>query len=208
MACAHLADAPRGQKDLAAFAGRLGQGQRAALGIRRDPKTRRHPAPSQPTFHRLFARVDARAVEEAVLAFQTQVRGAPPAEQLVVLDGKAPRHTGGHHVLSAVTVPGQHYLGSAMVDEKTNEIPVARELFGRLDLDGRKVCLDALHTQVETARALVLEHGADYLLTVKGNQPGVLANIERLVAEPGALFPSGDGSLARARRKERIEQSA
>ncbi len=35
VACAHLADAPRGQKDLAAFAGRLSQAQRAALGIRR-----------------------------------------------------------------------------------------------------------------------------------------------------------------------------
>lgn len=208
VACAHLADAPRGQKDLAAFAGRLSQAQRAALGIRKNPKTRRHPVPSQPTFHRLFARVDAREVEQAVLAFQAQVRGAPPPGELVVLDGKAPRHTGGHHVLSAVSVPGQHYLGSAMVDEKTNEIPVARELFGRLDLDGRKVCLDALHTQSETARALVLEHGADYLLTVKGNQPTVLANIERLVEEPVALFPSGLDAARGTRREAQIQHTA
>jgi hypothetical protein len=34
-------------------------------------------------------------------------------------------------VLSTVTVPSQHYLGSAVVDQKTNEIPVARELFKR-----------------------------------------------------------------------------
>ncbi len=102
-------------------------------------------------------------------------------------------------MLSAVSVPGQHYLGSAMVDKKTNEIPVARELFARLDLDGRKVCLDALHTQSETARALVIEHGADYLFTVKGNQPGVLANIERLAAEPVALFPSGNAAARSTR---------
>jgi hypothetical protein len=105
-----------------------------------------------------------------------------------VLDGKEPRHTGGHGVLSAVTVPGQHYLGSAMVDAKTNEIPVARELFQRLELDGRVVSLDALHTQDETARALVLEHGADYVLTVKGNQPTVREAIQRLVPEPPAAF--------------------
>ena len=190
VACAHLADAPRGQKDLAAFAGRLSQGQRRALGIRKDRKTGRCPAPSQPTFCRLYARVDALCIERAVLAFQTQVRGAPPPDELVVLDGKEPRHTGGHGVLTAVTVPGQHYLGSAMVDEKTNEIPVARELFERLELDGRIVSLDALHTQDETARALVLEHGADYLLTVKGNQPAVREAIERRVPEPpGAFFP-------------------
>ena len=69
---------------------------------------------------------------------------------------------------------------------------MARELFEKLDLDGRKVSLDALHTQDQTARELVLEHGADYLLTVKGNQPTVQANIEKLVpAPPVPFFPSG-----------------
>jgi hypothetical protein len=109
-----------------------------------------------------------------------------------VLDGKQPRHGGGHAVLTAVSVPSQHFLGSAIVDTKTNEIPVARELFKKLDLDGRKVSLDALHTQDQTARELVLEHGADYLLTVKNNQSTVKANIEKLVAAPPAIFfPSG-----------------
>ncbi len=64
-------------------------------------------------------------------------------------------------MLSAVTVPSQFYLGPAIVEQdKTNEIPVARQLFERLDLEGRLVSLDAWHTQDETARALVLEHGA------------------------------------------------
>ncbi len=188
VACAHLAAAPRGQKDLAAFAQRLSQRQRRALGIRPNRASGQCPAPSQPTFCRLYARVAAREIERTVLAFQRQVRG-DSADPLIVLDGKAPRHTGGQHILTAVTVPGQHYLGSAMVADKTNEIPVARELFGRLDLDGKLVSLDALHTQSETARALVLEHGADYLLTVKGNQPTVKENLERLVPTPPVAFP-------------------
>lgn len=189
IAVAHLADAPRGQKDLAAFAARLSQRQRRVLGIRRNPTTGKYPAPSQPTFCRLHARVDARAIETAVLAFQGQVRGAPPPADLIVLDGKEPNHTGGQRVLTAVTVPSQHYLGCIMVADKSNEIPAARELFTRLDLEGRAVSLDALHTQAETARALVLEHGADYLLTVKGNQPTVRDNIERHVATPPVAFP-------------------
>lgn len=189
VAAAHLADAPRGQKDLAAFAARLSQRQRRVLGIRRNLTTGQYPAPSQPTFCRLYARVDARAIETAVLAFQRQVRGAPPPAELIVLDGKEPRHTGGQRVLTALTVPSQHYLGSVMVADKSNEIPAARALFTRLDLDGRVVSLDALHTQAETARALVLEHGADYLLTVKGNQPTVRENIARWVATPPAAFP-------------------
>ena len=92
-------------------------------------------------------------------------------------------------MLTALTVPSQHYLGSVMVADKSNEIPAARDLFTRLDLDGRAVSLDALHTQADTARALVLEHGADYLLTVKGNQPTVRENLERLVATPPVAFP-------------------
>jgi hypothetical protein len=185
---ATLCGAPRGQKDIAKFAKGLSQAQRRALGIRPNPKGK-YPAPTQPTFCRMLQRVDARKVEEITLAIQEQLRGPAPKDQLVVLDGKEPRHGSGASVLSAVSVPSQHILGSAMVDVKTNEIPVARELFGRLDLEGRFVSLDALHTQDQTARALVMEHGADYLLTVKDNRPTVLAQIEKLVTAPGADFP-------------------
>jgi hypothetical protein len=190
---AHLCDAPRGQKDLAKFAKGLSRAQRRALGIRRQ-NDGRYPAPSQPTFCRLMRQVDADALEKLLLRIQQQLRGPPPADELIVLDGKQPRNGGGYSVLSAVAVPSQHYLGSAMVDTKTNEIPVARQLFNQLNLDGRKVSLDALHTQDQTARQLVLEHGADYLLTVKDNQPTLRANIERLVEAPPTSFPpSGHG---------------
>lgn len=187
---AHLCGAPRGQKDLAKFAKGLSQGQRHALGVRRQGKV--YPAPSQPTFCRLMKHIDEDKLEEILLQIQTQLRGPAPKDQLIVLDGKEPRQGGGHAVLSAVTVPSLHFLGSATVSTKTNEIPVARELFAKLDLDGRKVSLDALHTQDQTARELVLQHGADYLLTVKGNQPTVEANIHKLVEPPpSCFFPSG-----------------
>jgi hypothetical protein len=188
---AHLCGAPRGQKDLAKFAKGLSQAQRRALGVRQQPDG--YPAPSQPTFCRLMKRIDAQALETIFLQTQRQIRGPVPQDELIVLDGKEPRHGGGHAVLTAVSVPSQHYLGSALVDKKTNEIPVARQLFQRLDLDGRKVSLDALHTQDQTARDVVLEHGGDYLLTVKDNQPTVQQNIQNLVAAPPADFsPSAD----------------
>jgi Domain of unknown function (DUF4338)/DDE_Tnp_1-associated len=198
---AHLCGAPRGQKDLVKFAKGLSQGQRRALGIRPLPDGQ-YPAPSQPTFCRMMKHLDAQALEQVFLQYQQQVRGAPPADELIVLDGKEPRAGGGHSVLTAVTVPSQHYLGSAMVDQKTNEILVARELFHRLELDGRQVSLDALHTQTQTARELVLEHGADYLLTVKDNQPTVRQNIEKLVAAPPATFSPlrTDGAVGGAAR--------
>lgn len=191
-----LSEAPQGQKDLAKFARRLSQAQRRALGIRRNGQGK-WPAPSQPTFCRLFKHVDGVKLNEILLDIQQQVRGSPPEEELIVLDGKEPNHGPGDSVLTAVTAESQYYLGSAVVDQKTNEIPVAQELFGDLDLRGRMVSLDALHTQHETARQLVLKHGAEYLLTVKDNQPSLSEAIANKVPAPAAGFsPSGRNPTA------------
>jgi hypothetical protein len=146
VACAMLCGAQRGPKALAGFAKKLSQAQRRALDIRPDAHGG-FPAPSQPTFSRLIHAVSFDAVNRVALEFQTQVRGQPPKDDLIALDGKEPKHGGGHSVLTAVAVPSQYYLGSAMVDRKTNEIPVARQLFQQLNLEGRLVSLDALHTQ-------------------------------------------------------------
>jgi len=188
VACAILSGAQRGPKALAGFAKKLSQAQRRALGIRRWPNGW-YPAPSQPTFSRALQAVDPEALDRAVLDFQAQARGHPPKDELIALDGKEPKHGGGHSILSAVSVPSQYYLGSAVVDKKTNEIPVARQLFPKLDLEGRFVALDALHTQTETALDLVQEHGAHYTLTVKDNQPGIHATIKQLLPQIPAAFP-------------------
>jgi hypothetical protein len=154
-----LCDAPRGSKDLAKFARKLSQSQRRALGIRQ--RRGRYPAPSQPTFWRLLEEVSGSQLEKILLQVQAQLRGPAPKDELIALDGKEPNHGGGHSVLSAICVPSQYYLASAVVDAKTNEIPVAQKLFPDLDLKGRFVSLDALHTQTETARDIVLDGGGD-----------------------------------------------
>ena len=186
-ATAYLAGCPRGQKDLAGFARRLSSAQRRALGVRLDAHGK-CPAPSQPTFSRMFQHVSAECIEQLLLAHQRQLRGEPAPAESVVLDGKVPRHSGGQNVVTAVSAPGLHYLGSIVVPEKTNEIPAVRDLCQRLDLQGRLVSLDALHTQTQTARAVVQEHGGDYLLTVKANQPGLRALVQTQVPDPGSPF--------------------
>lgn len=182
-----LCGAPRGSKDLAKFARKLSQAQRRALGIR--PRPGRYPAPSQPTLWRLLEQIDGTQLQEILLQVQEQLRGPAPKNELIALDGKEPKHGGGQSVLTAVCVPSQYYLASAMVDTKTNEIPVAQKLFPDLDLKGRFVSLDALHTQTETARDIVLEGGGDYLLTAKDNQLKLHQNIQRLLPAPKADFP-------------------
>lgn len=187
-----LCGAPRGQKDLQKFARGLSDAQRRALGIRRNRKGN-YPSPHQSTFCRFFQKVNGAKLEEILLGIQQQVRGKAPKDDLIVMDGKEPKHGGGQIVLSAVSVPRQFFLGSAIVEkDKTNEIPIARQLFKKLDLEGCLVSLDALHTQTETARDLVLDHGADYLLTVKDNQPTIHKQIEKLIPAPEADFPPSE----------------
>ena len=97
----------------------------------------------------------------------------------------------------------QNARRSLQVDEKTNEIPVVRQRFQKLDLEGRYVSLDALHTQTETGLDLVLEHGAHYTLTVKDNQPGIHDTIKELLPEIPAAFPPEDSTRTRACTQER-----
>lgn len=81
------------------------------------------------------------------------------------------------HLLSAVS----HRLGLTLhqvaVDDKTNEIPLVEDLLKGLVLEGRVFTMDALLTQHSIAQQIV-EAGGDYLMAVKGNQPGLYADIE------------------------------
>jgi len=86
---AMLCGAPRGQKDLEKFAASMSQGQRRALGIRRN-RQGKLPAPCQSTFSRFFSGIGAESVNRTVLAIQEKLRGPAPKDELVVMDGKEP----------------------------------------------------------------------------------------------------------------------
>jgi len=193
VACACFCGESLGQRELARFAAGLTQAQRRALGIRRVRKTGLYPAPRESTFFRALAGVDTKALEQVLLGWQQQLLGPPPPDDdLVILDGKALRGSLGAQLLSALAAKSGRWLGSELIEDKSNEIPAARHLLERLDLDGKLVTLDALHTQEETARQIVQDKGADYLLTVKDNQKGLRHVLDQqLFAAVGAFPPSG-----------------
>jgi hypothetical protein len=206
MAAAYLADAPRGQKDLEVFAKSLSQAQVKALGVRRDAGTGRYPSPDQTTFSRMMSNVNADMVEEVLIQWQRRIRGPVPSHETVAIDGKQPKHAGGHNVVTAIATPSQHYLGCELVEDKSNEIPAARKLIARLDLDGKLVSLDAMHSCQQTARQLVVDTGADYALTIKDNTPEIKKRIESKLPDPGSplLCPKSTpvavpGTIARKR---------
>ena len=66
------------------------------------------------------------------------------------------------------------------IPAKGCEIAAVKPALEPLEITGRVLTLDALHTQVDTARYIVEEKHAHYLLTVKGNQPTLKADIDLL----------------------------
>ncbi len=180
----------RGKKDLAAFAQTLSEHQLRALRFRRDKKTGKMRRPGVTTFFRILNEVDELALELALLAWQDQLLG-PVQDRIVALDGKELRHSQGGQLVSALGAQSGRWLGTVRTPDKTNEITAARTLLERLkerlDLSGKVLVLDALHTNQETARLIVQELGADYLFTVKANQETLHQMVCGLL--PARAFP-------------------
>jgi len=74
--------------------------------------------------------------------------------------------------------------GSAEV-KRTNEIKTVIPLLQAIDIAGKEISADALLTQRALADYLVRERQAHYHFTVKGNQPGVLQDLELFFQQRG-----------------------
>lgn len=132
--------------------------------------------PSHDTFGRVFALLDTHefltCLQAWVECFQAQLKG-----QGIAIDGKTLRRSfdqatgrAALHVVSAWATDLRVCLGQVAVDDKSNEITAVPRLLALLELTGAVVTLDAMHCQTATAAA-IRKQGADYLLTVKQNQP-------------------------------------
>ncbi len=196
--CAMLCKVCLGQRDLAGFAANLTREQMQALGFPRDWTRRRHTylPPSESTFFRLLSHLDNPGLQRALLAWQDHLLGPrQPKDDLVAIDGKELLNSQGLEVVSAYSVRDGRWLGSEPVAPGSNEIPAAQQLLRRTDLEGSLVTADALHTQSETARLIVQDKGADFLLPVKGNQPGLASNLQQLSQSLTRAFSPSEPNL-------------
>lgn len=113
--------------------------------------------------------------------------------QHIAVDGKCVRgsHDGKHsaiHLVSAWSSTSGLTLGQVRTADKSNEITAIPELLATLDIKGAIITIDAMGCQHDIAAGIV-GRGADYVLGVKDNQPG-LAEAIRLwfdEAETGNL---------------------
>ncbi len=167
---------------LGEFAASLTQTQLKHLGCRYDTRRQRFQAPSESTLRRVLQASDADALDRVL--GQWLLAQADPHEPLAV-DGKtlrgARRPDGSRvHLLSAFLPQQGTTVAQIEVGAKTNEIPELRRLLDPVDLPGRVVTVDALHTQQETARDLVEAKQAADVFTVKDNQPTLKQDLAAL----------------------------
>lgn len=136
--------------------------------------------PSEDTFLRLFRLIDPKQFETC---FRRWVgRTVTALGGTLAIDGKTVCGSGSGgedaiHMVSAFATELGIVLGQEKVAGKSNEITAIPELLEAIYLKGFLVSIDAMGCQKAIASQIVGK-GGDYLLAVKGNQPGLLQAIE------------------------------
>ena len=166
------------------FSQALTQHQLRALRAFYSPRLGRFTAPSTTAFVKVLTNLDPDVLDRAARTWAAQQASRTDP---VAIDGKyirgAARHNPGakHLLVAAAEHRSGIVLGQEAVQDKSNEIPAVRTLVTGLDLTGRVVTLDAMHTNHHTARCLVEQCGAHYVMTaVKDNCPNLLAELAGL----------------------------
>jgi len=147
--------------------------------------------PSGSLYRWLLPQLDACAIERVLGSWVQATATAQPDEPLA-LDGKTLRgarsgEQTAPHLLAFCTHHSQETFWQVRVDEKTNEIPVAKQVLPSLPIQQRVCTADALHTHAEFLR-LIHALQAETVLTIKGNQPTLYADLATYFADPQARY--------------------
>jgi predicted transposase YbfD/YdcC len=129
--------------------------------------------PCYNTFSRVMESLDPVLFSQCIIT-HLEHAGIQIEDEQIAIDGKALRGSRTQenrhlHAVSAWACANGITLAQTFVDEKSNEITAIPELLKMLNLKGAVVTIDAMGTQREIATQII-ESGADYLLSVKGNQ--------------------------------------
>lgn len=147
----------------------------------------RNGIPSSATFYRLFRALDPKHFEAFFRRWVSQIVPAATPPGQIAVDGKTIRGSADGvqrpaHIVSAFSTELGIAFGQERVDQKSNEITAIPELLEALYIKGYLVSIDAMGCQKGIASKIVAK-GGDYLLMVKGNQPGLLADVSAAFVE-------------------------
>ncbi len=155
------------------------------IGAWKDPDTGRQEPVSESTVHRVLQNPDAAWIEEALR------RRAQPRLRVghaIAVDGTRIRgaHRTGEDQYETVSriEHGTDMPVPILHDhDEGGEIAAVHAALETAPVAGRLLTLDALHTTRETARLIVETHGADGMMTVKGNAPKTFETFESINRE-------------------------
>lgn len=133
---------------------------------------------------------EARRARTAAVTHHAEAGARPKG---YALDGKrlaGARRPDGSRVMLLSMVDHQSGITAAQreIPSKTSELPEARTLLAGVDVTDAVLTLDALHTQRATATAIVTDHHAHYILTIKANQPNLRAAVAARFTQPNTFF--------------------
>jgi predicted transposase YbfD/YdcC len=160
----------------------LPQDMLAALGGIPCPLRRKIPVPSEKRIRTLLQDLDGDALDTVIGGWLRSLAAAgkparpqdgPPEH--VAIDGKWLRGVGDGQVklFSALQHGDGVIIAQTRIPDDTNETTQVKALLDTIDLTGAVVTADAAHASRDTAAYIAGQRGADYLLTVKGNTPGL-----------------------------------
>lgn len=167
--------------------------------------------PSYYWLTRLLKILEPKSMNECFTRWVMSLLPEEPECYTVSFDGKTvcstanmERYENPLHIVSAQISELGLTLGQEAVEGKSNEIPAVQQLIKMLKLKGCVVVADALNCQKDTAKA-ILGQGADYLLSVKDNQPNLKKDIEDYVQDE-QLRKSMKTLTVHEKNRERIEK--
>ncbi|MBU9726348.1 ISAs1 family transposase [Diplocloster modestus] len=138
--------------------------------------------PSHDTFGDVFSAIKPEELRTGFMEWVETVR-QKITDEVVAVDGKTicasksvAENKKAVHVVSAWAAENGLVLGEIATDEKSNEITAIPKLLKLLELKDCIVTIDAMGTQREIAKT-ICEAQADYVLSVKENQPGLYEDI-------------------------------
>lgn len=141
--------------------------------------------PSHDTFNRVFARLNPQELEKCFSDWVKSISSLLPESQIAI-DGKTLRHSYNKNteqkpivMVSAFAKDSGLVLAQKKVSKKSNEITAIPKLLKVLELSGAIVTIDAMGCQTKIV-SQIANKKADYLITLKKNQPGLYKRIEEL----------------------------
>jgi len=140
--------------------------------------------PSHDVLNKLFNRLDINEFNACFINWINAI-AVKSEGRVIAIDGKTIRGMASKysnsklHIVSAFCTENKLSLAQVKVDSKSNEITAIPDLLDLIAIQGCIVTIDAMGCQKAIAEKII-DKEADYLLMVKGNQPGLKEQIEKV----------------------------